>query len=228
MLNPVPGALWLLYIRHFLGRTERVPKRLKLLIWLPVIFNAGLSVASLSGGYTFRILSPVRYERGPLFMLMAMNGYLYLLLSFISVLAWRSRIRRREFLAMLIFPLPILVGGILQTTVFGLSVVWLAFSISLLIVYIDMKHAEVTTDHLTGLANRRELDRRLETLMSGRRGNRLIGGIMIDLNDFKRINDVHGHDAGDRALEVVGRVLRSAIATLPRAMAATNSWSSST
>lgn len=211
VLNPVPGALWLLYIRHFLGRTERVPKSLKLLIWLPVIFNAGLSVASLSGGYAFRILSPVRYERGPLFMLMAMNGYLYLLLSFISVLAWRSRIRRREFLAMLIFPLPILVGGILQTTVFGLSVVWLAFSISLLIVYIDMKHAEVTTDHLTGLANRRELDRRLETLMSGRRGNRLIGGIMIDLNDFKRINDVHGHDAGDRALEVVGRVLRSSI-----------------
>lgn len=210
-LNPVPGALWLLYVRHFLGRTERVPMRLKLLIWLPVAFNLGLSVASLSGGHSFRVLSATQYQRGPLFMLMAMNGYLYLLLSFFTVLLWRERIRRREFFAMLVFPLPILVGGILQTAVFGLSVVWLSLSISLLIIYIDLKHTDVSTDHLTGLANRRQLDRRLETLLSGRRGRRMVGGMMIDLNDFKSINDIHGHDAGDRALETVGRILRASI-----------------
>ncbi len=60
---------------------------------------------------------------------------------------------------------------------------------------------EADTDALTGLANRRALERTLEAAV-GRAGTRSrgVGVIMLDLDGFKAINDTHGHAAGDSAL----------------------------
>lgn len=56
------------------------------------------------------------------------------------------------------------------------------------------------TDALTGLANRRRLDRELpREFAAARRGRRLVA-VMFDLDDFKLHNDRFGHLAGDRAL----------------------------
>jgi diguanylate cyclase (GGDEF)-like protein len=63
------------------------------------------------------------------------------------------------------------------------------------------------TDPLTGLANRRQLERDLNReFAAARRGRRLIA-VMFDLNDFKEFNDRHGHVAGDEALRVFGAAL---------------------
>mgnify|MGYP001626203007 CR=1 FL=1 len=64
-------------------------------------------------------------------------------------------------------------------------------------------------DRLTGLANRRALDDELEAVMArvDRYGTRL-AACMIDLDHFKPINDLYGHDAGDHVLRVVARRLR--------------------
>jgi diguanylate cyclase (GGDEF)-like protein len=65
------------------------------------------------------------------------------------------------------------------------------------------------TDALTGLANRRRLDRELEREFSAaRRGRRLIG-VMFDLDEFKQHNDRYGHLAGDRALKHFAEALNS-------------------
>lgn len=57
------------------------------------------------------------------------------------------------------------------------------------------------TDHLTGLANRRKWDERFEEEMARAvRGGSVLSVVMIDLDDFKVVNDAGGHDAGDRLL----------------------------
>ena len=68
---------------------------------------------------------------------------------------------------------------------------------------------EAITDPLTGLANRRYLWHFLpyELLRIERRQSSL-AVIMIDLDHFKRINDTHGHDAGDLVLTSVAALLR--------------------
>ena len=70
-----------------------------------------------------------------------------------------------------------------------------------------------TTDELTGLMNRRGFYDAFERDLD--RANRDItnGGllIMIDLDNFKQINDQHGHEAGDDALRLVARTLQSHI-----------------
>jgi diguanylate cyclase (GGDEF)-like protein len=63
------------------------------------------------------------------------------------------------------------------------------------------------TDSLTGLANRRAWDQELaRRLADGTAGQRLCVAL-LDLDQFKEVNDLHGHAAGDRLLQDVSRTL---------------------
>lgn len=68
------------------------------------------------------------------------------------------------------------------------------------------------TDALTGLANRALLEERLDHALT-RRGRRLVGVILLDLDDFKSVNDSYGHEAGDRVLVAVAGRLRASLRT---------------
>ena len=70
--------------------------------------------------------------------------------------------------------------------------------------------AQALTDPLTGLANHRALYQRLHAELAGaRRHGRTLSVAMIDLDNFKEINDTGGHDAGDDALRRVADSLRA-------------------
>jgi len=57
------------------------------------------------------------------------------------------------------------------------------------------------TDPLSGLANRRGWDEQLDReLAQARRSGRPVSVALLDIDDFKGYNDVHGHQAGDRLL----------------------------
>jgi len=71
---------------------------------------------------------------------------------------------------------------------------------------------EADTDPLTGLANRRALERTLgAALMRAQARERCVAVLMLDLNGFKAVNDRHGHAAGDEALREVARRLRRCV-----------------
>jgi len=71
---------------------------------------------------------------------------------------------------------------------------------------------ESHTDPLTGLANRRSLDRQFEIgLAHAARTQGTASVVVLDLDRLKEINDTYGHEAGDRALRAVGAVLRSTV-----------------
>ena len=70
--------------------------------------------------------------------------------------------------------------------------------------------SQAATDALTGLANRRSFDD--ELALEWRRAERVgdsLALLLIDLDDFKSINDGHGHQAGDAVLRRVGAILDS-------------------
>ena len=71
---------------------------------------------------------------------------------------------------------------------------------------------ESHTDSLTGMPNRRSLDRQLEAGLA--RAGRMGGHstiVVLDLDRLKEINDMYGHEVGDRALRTVGNVLRETV-----------------
>jgi diguanylate cyclase (GGDEF)-like protein len=77
------------------------------------------------------------------------------------------------------------------------------------------------TDPLTGLANRRAVDVRLgEAVDLHQADGTVVSLVVCDLNGLKRVNDTHGHAAGDRLLERFGTVLSLCGAMLPGTLAA--------
>jgi diguanylate cyclase (GGDEF)-like protein len=82
----------------------------------------------------------------------------------------------------------------------------------------DRKHAEAEVqyladhDPLTGLWNRRCFEEKLQTeLARATRYGHTAAVFVIDLDDFKQINDVHGHKAGDEALRHVARAMSTRV-----------------
>jgi two-component system cell cycle response regulator len=64
------------------------------------------------------------------------------------------------------------------------------------------------TDPLTSLRNRRAFDERLsDAFEHSRRYERPLSLAIVDVDHFKAINDTHGHDAGDKVLRAVARII---------------------
>jgi len=70
---------------------------------------------------------------------------------------------------------------------------------------------EAAKDGLTGLANRRTFDRTLARFMARARGGGPFTLAMVDVDDFKQINDEHGHPVGDRVLVCIANLIVSRV-----------------
>ncbi len=74
---------------------------------------------------------------------------------------------------------------------------------------IDESQKLATTDPLTGLSNRRALLAALHVEMAHANRHAVpLSFCLLDVDHFKRVNDVHGHAAGDQVLAAIGQLLR--------------------
>jgi diguanylate cyclase (GGDEF)-like protein len=72
----------------------------------------------------------------------------------------------------------------------------------------ELLSEQARTDELTGLFNRRHFHERLAAeLARAQRDVSSVGLVLLDVDDFKRVNDVHGHPVGDQVLVAFGEVL---------------------
>ncbi|MFN7915722.1 MAG: diguanylate cyclase [Vicinamibacterales bacterium] len=71
----------------------------------------------------------------------------------------------------------------------------------------ERTQVQASTDSLTGLLNRRSVESRVRRFGA----NQPYAVILTDLDRFKKLNDTHGHDAGDRALRIFADVLKRSL-----------------
>ena len=110
-------------------------------------------------------------------------------------------------MAMIKFLIPALVGISLQLMFYGLSLIFSSTSISILIIYLNIQNRDLERDYLTGLYNRMELDKFLSCKFKN--SSKLWGALMIDIDDFKKINDNYGHITGDKAIIRTSEIIKN-------------------
>jgi diguanylate cyclase (GGDEF)-like protein len=96
----------------------------------------------------------------------------------------------------------------------GLALLTIIFVVSTAREHVRSRRAQqgALTDPLTGLPNRQAFEQRLDREWKrAQRYGRPLGLLLIDLDDFKRINDTRGHAEGDRVLEQVAERIGTSV-----------------
>jgi diguanylate cyclase (GGDEF)-like protein len=211
--HPAFGYLWLYYSVRNLFPEYQPSRGLQMLLRLPFLAACALILASPRTGWVYYLAAGNEYHRGPLMWAVVALSYLYWAVSLVLALReWYRPSRVREanvYGTLLFFPLPTLVGNVIQLRYYGLSVVWICAAISLLVLFVNLQNEQVSRDMLTGLFNRRQADLHLTwELAHLPAAEESLFVAMVDVDHFKRINDQFGHLEGDRALIAVADILK--------------------
>ena len=208
---PLYGFIWALYADYKIYEDKARIQNKVFILALPVLLNTFLIGLNLTKGVFHGLIFSINenniYARGPYFIIVALITSGYLFYTFIKIIKNKENIYKKNYYSLIAFIIPPFLGGIIQTFLYGIRLTWISLTLSIFIIYINIQNDKLYVDILTGLYNRRKLNLYLEDIISDNRNN-LIGGIMIDLDDFKQINDKFGHIEGDRALVHVADILK--------------------
>ena len=211
LLSPILPSLWLLYVHFQVFSEERKTRQLYYPLFAINAINAAILVLSQFFGWYYYIDSDNIYHRGPLFLLPAFITVTLILVAFVMTVKHRKRLEKKHFLSLVFFAFPPFVCIILQIIFYGMSLMLNSVVFSLLVVFLNIQNRSVYTDYLTGVNNRKKLDTYLKKKVSASTEDKSFSAILIDLNNFKSINDNFGHDMGDNALETAANLLKSCL-----------------
>jgi diguanylate cyclase (GGDEF)-like protein len=176
---------------------------LHIIAMVMVVGGIGILIASLIPIRQLLIQPPPGQVRGRWYIMTALN-----VLFIIGYVAYILAYWDRHFT-----PADLLVPGVFF---FGAGYVWLSCMLSLQAVKdvrrVVLLEQESITDPLSGLYNRRYLDRRLEEEMERSKRHEVpLSILLIDIDHFKHINDSFGHPAGDRVVSYLGKLTLNGI-----------------
>ncbi|NTV90651.1 MAG: GGDEF domain-containing protein [Clostridiales bacterium] len=211
LLVPLAPSIWLLYTEFQINGSEIRLVRIGIILSILFVANAALSFASLANGWYFSVDSANMYTRGSHYWIHAVYCCLLVIYSFFHVLFNRKNLETKYYISLLFFFFPASVGAAIQIFHYGVSYIWAGMMLSLLIIFFYIQDRGLNTDYLTGAYNRRQLDRFIRHKMRNSRPGRSFSAIMLDMVEFKKINDQFGHDIGDQALKEAVTILRKSL-----------------
>lgn len=197
------GVCWPVFVDLHLGRVQRQQRQG--LLFLPAAFGVALCWISCWYPLVYGVSSRGIVSHRPGTELLAV---IYAYYQICGIGRWIYYYRRgvdMKLFGIWSYAVPIVVGLAAQKLWPTLSLFWAGEAIAMACLLLAMQNEQIYRDELTGLYNRAYL----HWIYSRRRSGRLrLTGIMVDLNDFKEINDRCGHAVGDEALVCAAELLR--------------------
>lgn len=124
----------------------------------------------------------------------------------------KNPVEKKKHLYIGLFPIMVLVGGLLQMILMPeLPIFCFASTILMIIFYIQSMDRQISIDPLTKLSNRGQLERYVSQSTNMSIEGRKTYVMMLDINDFKMINDNFGHSEGDSALVIIAQSLMKTV-----------------
>ena len=208
--SSIIGYCWCLFVEYHIHRNfERIKKKSRILA-IPLIIATILIIINLLGtGIIFDISKENVYTRGPMNFILYIFVFVYYIESIYTVHKAKYDSILVEFFPIYYFIIPCMIGTMIQGFFFGVSTIWLCVAIAFIIVYIEIQISISFIDDLSGLYNRKYMNHYLNKLQNDK--TKHVYGFLMDINDFKAINDIYGHLKGDQAIIQFGKILQNSI-----------------
>ncbi len=188
---------------------RRISKIQYVMIWLVSLVEISLLVINFFTPLVFSVDENNIYKRGDFYIAFIIMAFILLMFALGTYVKSRLQGVAHRYFPVWEFLLPIMIGVGLQTFVYGVSLQPVSFTIAFCGMIICLQNESLYIDKLTGVFNRYELDKIEQNLSRKNVGK--IAAIMIDLNDFKAINDNYSHSEGDNALMTIAGILKDVI-----------------
>ncbi len=179
--------------------------------WFLVITEATLLIINIFTPIVFKINEKNNYVRGPYYLLFVIIGFVLIFYGYAYYLINKLKNPSLRYFPVIGFLTPILLGNAVQMQIYGISLLPISFTVAFAAISIALQNECIYIDKLTGVYNRYELDKFLKNTRFKR--NNRIAAIMLDLNDFKSINDNYSHEEGDKALVAFADIIATEIGT---------------
>ncbi len=151
------------------------------------------------------------YHRSYAIAITLVCAYLFAALMIAFTIYHRHQVPIHTYKLLLLFPMPALILGVFQTCNIQLPMDFLGMAFSLIMGFVNILNRTMSTDYLTGAKNRRYMGSILESYQKMQLHQRKLSVVMIDIDDFKLINDRCGHLVGDQALADAVCIMRDCV-----------------
>lgn len=206
-LNATVSYFWPLFIEYKLSNSAEKVKKLAITLAIPHSIIIIAVATTPINGFMFTITEDNLYQRtGYNFLIPTMLIIFYIVFGTAKVYIRRKREGKYMFFPVIYFVTPIFLGIIVQAFNYGISLLYIGIAIGLTGVYLSTQSESAYIDQLCGIYNRRYYNDYIRALCNSK--NCKVTGVLIDMDNFKPINDNFGHDVGDEALIQFSKVLR--------------------
>ena len=204
------GLYWMRFLAiHLNGRFSQLHQGV-LLVFIGT--GAFLMLANFAQPIVFSVDSNNVYRRQAWYWYYLAVDYGILIDSLIFYSKTRMKGGILKHFPMWAYFIPALIGALIQSFFYGVSVVASTLAISVAGILANLQNEQIFRDNLTGLFNRAYLDYLLRKYPRIREYK--ITGIMLNLNNFKKINRTYGHKEGDKILGETARILQAAVSDM--------------
>ena len=209
-------SCWFVYVELSQGEKYITGTKQRMIVMIPAMASGLITVLLFIFAPSLMMDMNGKNEMTGLYnicFLLVPNSYVAIssVRSFIRAFRKENYAVRSQYIACAVYPVLIMVFGILQTVTNGVPLFCFGCAVMMFYVYIVSLNDQVSIDELTRLNNRNQLKRYIagESLkQSSEKTMRYV--LMIDLNKFKNINDQFGHIEGDIALKRTADALKCA------------------
>ena len=212
ILKVTIAYFWPLFIEYKITSSFKKVKKLATILGIPLIACSLLVLTAPLNGFIFCIYEDNVYTRtGFYYIIPNLLIFIYVILGAIKVYINREKKDKYLLIPAIFFIVPVLLGIIVQVLNYGISLTFIGVAIGLTGVYLSTQNESAYMDQLCGVYNRKYYNDYVRSFCNSNKKDDFLVGILIDMDNFKQINDKYGHYAGDKALQLFASVLRKQI-----------------